>query len=239
MHLSGNHCKSSRLLKSSKKSFVILAIIVGAAGIGIGAYSIATMANTLGQSQTEFRTESLQILDGYPILGSASAPVTIIEYGDYQCPNCQRFATQTKPLIAENYIDNGKVKLIFKDFVIYGNDSANGALAAHCASDQGKFWEMHNHIYQNQRGTNSGWLSVDNIKKFASSIDLNMEQFDSCFDGKKYAQRVAEGLSEGKTVGVNGTPTFIIIDSNGKMMTVRGAQPFSTFKQILDEALEG
>lgn|SRR5574341_291322 len=239
MHLTGNHYKSCRLLKSGKKSFAILAIIVGASGIGIGVYSIATTASTLSQNQPEFRTESLLIPNGYPLLGSASAPVTIVEYGDYQCPNCQRFATQTKPLIVENYISNGKAKLIFKDFVIYGNDSANGALGAHCANDQGKFWEMHDHMYQNQDGINSGWLSVDNIRKFASNIDLDMRQFDSCFDGKKYASRVAEGLSEGKTLGVNGTPTFIIIDSNGEMMTVRGAQPFSTFKQILDELLEG
>jgi protein-disulfide isomerase len=97
---------------------------------------------------------------------------------------------------------------------------------------------MHDLMYQNQEGTNSGWLSVDSIRKFASSIDLDMQQFDSCFNGKKYAPRVAEGLNDGKTLGVNGTPTFIIIDRNGEMMTVRGAQPFSTFKQILDEALE-
>lgn len=225
------------MFKNSKKSFAIVAIIVGATGIGIGTYSIVTMASTL--SQPEFRTESLQIPDGYPLLGLPSAPVTIVEYGDYQCTNCQRFATQTKPLIVENYVNSGKVKLIFKDFVIYGNDSANGALGAHCANDQGKFWEMHDLMYQNQEGTNSGWLSVDSIRKFASSIDLEMQQFDSCFDDKKYASRVAEGLNEGKTLGVNGTPTFIIIDSSGEMMTVRGAQPFSTFSQILDEALEG
>jgi protein-disulfide isomerase len=248
MILSRNCCKNHRLLKNSKKSFAIVAIIVGATGIGIGAYSIASVASTLSQGQTETPTESALssskeeshqlISDDYPLLGSPSAPVTIVEYGDYQCPNCKRFATQTKPLIVENYINNGKAKLIFKDFIVYGNDSANGALAAHCASDQDKFWEMHDHMYQNQEGINSGWLSVDNIKKFASGVDLNMQQFNSCFDSKKYAHQVAESLSEGKTLGVNGTPTFIIIDSNGEMMTVKGAQPFSIFKQVLDSLLE-
>jgi len=245
MHLSGNHYKSCRLLKSSKKSFAILAIIVGTAGIGIGTYSIATVASTL--SQTDVPTESLSsntqeshhlILGGFPSLGARDASVTIVEYGDYQCHNCQRFAAQTKPLIIENYINTGKAKLIFKDFTVFGSDSVNGALAAHCAGEQGKFWEMHDLMYQKQKGVNSGWLSIDNIRKFASEIDLEMPEFNSCFDGKKYVEKVAEGLNEGKILGVNGTPTFIIIDSNGEMMTLRGAQDFDTFKQVLDTMLE-
>lgn len=245
MHLSGNHCKSCRLVKSSKKGFAILAIIVGASGIGIGAYSIATVASTLGQA--DIPTESLSsntqeshhlVLGGFPSLGAQDASVTIVEYGDYQCHNCQRFAVQTKPLIIENYINNGKAKLIFKDFAVYGSDSENGALAAHCAGDQGKFWEMHDLMYQKQKGINSGWLSIDNIRKLASEIDLDMQEFNSCFDGKKYVENVAEGLNEGKTIGVNGTPTFIIIDRNGEMMTLRGALDFGTFKQVLDTVLE-
>lgn len=233
--------------KSNKKSFAIIAIIVGVMGIGIGAYSIATVGGRLDQTTTpnesisSTNTEGLHplALDGSPLLGSLGAPITIVEYGDYQCPNCQRFATQVKPLIVENYINTGKAKLIFKDFTIYGNDSVNGAIAAHCASDQNKFWEMHDLMYQGQKAINSGWLSVDSIKKFVSGIGLDMQQFNSCFDGKKYAQKVTENFNDGKSAGVNGTPTFIIIDSRGQIVTIQGAQPFNTFKQVLDKMLEG
>ncbi|MGH9933771.1 MAG: DsbA family protein [Nitrososphaerales archaeon] len=233
------------MLKSNKKSFAILSIIVGATGIGLGMYSIATVASTL--NQTEVLTESSSsntkeshhlILNGFPSLGAPDASVTIVEYGDYQCKDCQRFAAQTKPLIIENYVNNGKAKLIFKDFIVYGSDSVSGALATHCAGDQGKFWEMHDLIYQKQNGIDSDWLSIDNIRKFASEIQLDMQKFNSCFDGKKYVKKIAEGLNEGKAIGVNETPTFIIIDSSGEMMTLRGAQDFGAFKQVLDTMLE-
>jgi len=235
------------LNKSNKKSFAIIAIIVGVMGIGIGAYSIATVGSRLDQTTTPSESISLTsteglhplALNGSPLLGSLGAPITIVEYGDYQCPNCQRFATQVKPLIVENYINTGKAKLIFKDFTIYGNDSVNGAIAAHCASEQNKFWEMHDLMYQGQKAINSGWLSVDSIKKFVSGIGLDMQQFNSCFDGKKYAQKVTENFNDGKSAGVNGTPTFIIIDSRGQIVTIQGAQPFNTFKQVLDKMLEG
>jgi len=233
--------------KSSKKSFAIIAIIVGVMGVGIGAYSIATVGSRLNQTATQSEwmllpsTERLHpsALNGSPLLGSPDAPITMVEYGDYQCSNCQRFATQVKPLIIENYINSGKVKLIFKDFTIYGNDSVNGAIATHCASEQNKFWEMHDFIYQNQKAVNSGWLSEDSIKKLASGIGLDMQQFNACFDGKRYTQRVTENFNDGKAAGVKGTPTFIIIDGKGQIVTVAGAQPFNTFKQVLDKMLEG
>lgn len=196
----------------------------------------------LGQPTSEVQsivTNDKFALNGSPLLGSQDAPITIVEYGDYQCPNCQRFATQIKPLIIENYINTGKAKLVFKDFTIYGKDSINGAIGANCASEQNKFWEMHNAMYMNQMAINSGWLSIDSIKSFASAIGLDMQQFNSCFDSKRYAQKVAENTNEGKNAGVTGTPTFFIVDSTGQIVTIRGAQPFNVFKQVLDNMLEG
>jgi len=112
------------------------------------------------------------------------------------------------------------------------------ALTAECAGRQGKFWEMHDAIYQNQKAINSGWLSVDSIKSFASAIGMDMQKFNSCFDSKRYAQKITENFKEGKDAGVNGTPTFMIIDSGGQIVTIRGAQPFDVFKQVLDNMLE-
>ena len=231
--------------KSNKKGFAIIAIIVGAAGVGIGAYTITSVStNSLQQPSTLPTTDTGNqqglhslMLNGSPPLGSSDAPITIVEFGDYQCPNCDRFALQIKPSIVENYINTGKVKLVFKDFTIYGNDSVNGATATYCAAEQNKYWEMHDHLYENQKAINSGWLSVDNIKKFASEVGLQMQQFNSCFDERKYNQRVMENFEQGKAAGVNGTPTFIIIGNDGQTKVVVGAQPFSVFKQVLDEML--
>lgn len=250
------------LSKSSKKSFAIIAIIVGAVGIGLGIYTIATVGSMLdestapdsgsesgtstGQNQSVSSSSSSAAggeglhplaLNGSPLLGSPDAPVTIVEYGDYQCPGCQRFATQVKPLIIENYIDAGKVKLVFKDFAFYGDDSIKGAISASCAADQDRFWEMHDLFYSNQMEINSGWLNSDAIKGFASELGLDMQEFSACLDGKRYAHRVIENFNEARSIGIDGTPAFIIIDSKGETVAIKGAQPFSTFKRVLDGML--
>ena len=230
--------------KGNKKSFAIIAIIVGAVGVGIGAYTIVNVSTNLDQQSSIAPADTSDqglhslMLNGSPVLGSMDAPITIIEYGDYQCPNCQRFATQIKPLIVENYINTGQVKLVFKDFTIYGNDSVNGAIATYCAGEQNKFWELHDYIYENQGAVNSGWLSINNIKKFASEVGLGMQQFNTCFDERKYNQQVTENFEQGKSIGITGTPTFIIINSDGEAKAVPGAQPYTVFKQVLDEMLE-
>ncbi len=233
------------LSKGNKKSFAIIAIIVGAVGVGIGAYTLVNVGTHLDQQSSIAPTDTSNdqglhsmMLNGSPVLGSMDAPITIIEYGDYQCSNCQRFATQIKPLIVENYINTGQVKLVFKDFTIYGNDSINGAIATYCAGEQNKFWELHDYIYANQGAVNSGWLSINNIKKFASQVGLDMQQFNACFDERKYSQQVTENFEQGKSIGITGTPTFIIINSGGETKAVPGAQPYTVFKQVLDEMLE-
>jgi protein-disulfide isomerase len=213
-------------------------------GVGLGAYTIVNVSTNLDQQSSiapaDTNDQGLHslMLNGSPVLGSMDAPITIIEYGDYQCSNCQRFATQIKPLIVENYINTGQVKLVFKDFTIYGNDSVNGAMAVYCAGEQNRFWELHDYIYENQDAVNSGWLSINNIKKFASEVGLDMQQFNTCFDERKYNQQVTENFEQGKSIGITGTPTFIIINSNDETKIVPGAQPYTVFKQVLDEMLE-
>lgn len=220
----------------NKKGFAIIAIIVGIMGIGMGIYTITTVSSSFEQETSQQELRSL-VLNGSPVVGSLDAPVMIIEYGDYQCPNCMRFNTQIKPLIVENYINTGKASLIFKDFVIYGQDSANAAVATHCAAEQNKYWEMHDHIYANQRTINSGWLSTDNIKRFASEIGLDIQQFNTCITTDRYNQQITSNFDEGRSLGVDGTPSFIIINDKGQSQFIRGAQPFTVFKQVIDEML--
>ncbi len=229
--------------KVNKKGFAIIAIIVGIAGVGIGVYTITTVSTNSLQYMTTPATDAgihqvdSLLLNGSPVLGSMDAPITIIDFSDYQCSRCWRFATQVEPLIKENYINTGKAKLVFKDFPIYGNDSVNGAIAAHCAADQNKYWELHDVFYENQEAINSGWLSVDNILSFASELGLDSQQFKTCLDERKYYQKVQNNVEQGMSIGVSGIPMFIIIDSDGQSEIVEGPQPFSVFKEVLDKML--
>ncbi len=168
------------------------------------------------------------LADDDPVKGSENAPVTIIEFSDFQCPFCGRFFSQTLPLIESNYIKTGKVKLIFRDFPLgFHQYAQKSAEAAECADEQGKFWEYHDKIFENQAA-----LSSANLKQWASEIGLDTNKFNDCLDSGKMASEVKKDMSDGTAVGIRGTPGFII---NGKL--VSGAQPFSVFQQIIDAEL--
>ncbi len=113
--------------------------------------------------------------NGSPILGGANAPVTLVEFGDYQCHFCNVFFHSTEDEILTNYVETGKVKMIFKDYNIIGSDSVNTSYGAHCANEQGLFWEYHDILYTNWTGENNGWASSENLLKFAEKIGLDVE----------------------------------------------------------------
>lgn len=167
------------------------------------------------------------------IVGDAHAPVTIIEYSDYQCPFCERFYTQTFPDLKKQYIDTGKVQFVYQDFPFLSIDSNAAAEATHCAADQGKYWEYHNYLFVHQGQEGSGWAVAANQKIFAKAIGLDMSQFNTCFDGGKYKQLVVDEKNAGSSYGVTGTPSFFI---NGQLIV--GAQPISAFAQIIDPLLK-
>jgi len=166
------------------------------------------------------------LTDDDPVKGDPNAPIIIIEFSDFQCPFCERFYTNTLPQIVSQYIDTGKAKLVFRDFPLSFHPNAQPAAeAAECADEQGKFWEMHDKIFENQ-----GSMSVESYKLWAEEIGLNTEQFNSCLDSGKYASEVQKDFSDGAAAGVSGTPTFFI---NGEKLV--GAQPFEAFKAVLDK----
>jgi protein-disulfide isomerase len=137
----------------------------------------------------------------------------------------------------QNYVETGKLKVIFIDFAFIGPDSKSAAQAAHCANDQGKYWEYHDETYSHWNGENTGWASIGNLKKFASNIGLDQKTFDQCLDSNKYAKKVETNLALGKQLGISGTPTFFIIDSGDTAVKIVGAQPYSVFVQVLDSKL--
>ena len=143
-----------------------------------------------------------------PILGSDNAPITMIEFGDYQCFYCNQFYHTIEPDIVKNYIDTGKVRMVFKDFVIIGQDSVNAAHAAHCAQEQGKFWQYHDTLYNNWNGENTGWASSANLLSFAKSVGLNATQFGQCMTQSRYISTVQGSLSNARISALQAHLTF-------------------------------
>jgi len=166
------------------------------------------------------------------VLGDQNAPVTIVEYGDFQCPFCAKFFSETESALREKYIKTGKVKFIYRDFAFLGQESLWAANAARCAGEQEKFWQYHDYLYGNQRGENQGAFSKDNLKSFAAALGLDKEKFGACLDAEKYTDLIQKETKAGGEAGVQGTPASFI---NGTLYP--GALPAITFTQIIDNEL--
>jgi protein-disulfide isomerase len=170
---------------------------------------------------------SVELAPTDPIRGNAGAPVTIVEFSDYQCPFCAR-VTPTLAKILDQYGD--KVRFVWKDFPLTSIHplAFKAAEAAHCAGDQGKYWEFHDRLFANQQA-----LQPDALKKHATDLGLNAETFNACVDSSKYTSRVRAGLDQGEELGVSSTPSLFI---NGRL--VSGAVPYEAFVDIIDEELQ-
>ncbi len=171
---------------------------------------------------------------GSPVLGDPDAPITLIEFGDYQCPLCGKWFRDTKPAIQENYIDTGKANLVFMDMALLGLDSPKAAQATYCAEEQGMYWEYHDQLYSSQvPRIDSGWADSEHLKAFAAEIGMDADPFSECLDSERYQQRVEDNIREGLSHGVERTPTFIIVLGGGEEVTVSGAQPYAAFAQVM------
>lgn len=171
--------------------------------------------------------------------GSESARLNLVEFGDYQCPFCEKFFKETEPILEREYIDTGKVKFYFLDVSIVGPDSIILAQASWCADEQGKYYEYHDYIYANQGPENSGWGTPDKVKNLAKNIPgINMEKFNECLDVKKYELRSQQLTQFANQIGLTGTPTTYVGNSELGYTKITGAQPYSVFKQVIDKYLE-
>ena len=219
-------------------AFVILVIVVA---ISFSSYQ----ANLLEMhDKTKYlekiaakQSPLLNLENGSPSLGSESASITIVEFGDYQCEACYYWFHNTRVSLIDNYIETGKAKLVFVDLPFLGRDSPKAAQASYCAEDQGKYWEYHEILYIFQEGENSGWADRDRLNSFAFSLDMNMDEFNDCMDYSKYAKRVQANYDQAVKNGVQGTPTFIIISQDGTTEKFAGPQPYSVFAAIIEPML--
>lgn len=179
-------------------------------------------------------TSAKLIEGGSPILGDSNAPITILEWGDYQCTFCYKFHQNTLDRINEDFIKTGKVKLIFKDFPLNGPDSSLAAEASYCAQDQEKYWQYHDELYKNWGGERTGWVTRESLNEFANTVDLDLEKFNSCLDEHKYQSKVIALHEFGKEVGIDATPSFLVFNGE-KIIKIRGNQPLEVFLKTFDE----
>lgn len=172
--------------------------------------------------------------------GDKNAPVTLIEFSDYQCPFCARHFRETLPELERDYIKTSKIKYVFRDFPIASLHPAafKAHEAANCAGEQGKYWEMHDRLFSNQKAQSSQDLPLH-----AQALGLDMSVFQQCLESGRHAAKIREDVAEGRRAGVRGTPTFFLgltqpNDSKVKALRViRGAYPYSTFQQAIDSLL--
>ncbi len=183
-------------------------------------------------------------LEGAVVLGNASAKVTIVEFSDFQCPYCRLFYVNTYAQLKQAYVDTGKAKLVFMNFPLDSIHPAAraSAQATMCANKQGKFWEMHNALFDEQQKIKPDGSTVTynatTIKAWAAKITgLDTAKFNACLDSQETDAEVQAQLENGAENGVNGTPAFIIVGPDGTRQVVSGAQPFSSFKTVIDSML--
>jgi protein-disulfide isomerase len=183
-----------------------------------------------GTSQSPSVEETLASLGKGPALGSATAPVTIVEFSDFQCSFCKKFWAETLPKLNETYIKKGQVSFAYRHFAILGKQSIEAAKGSECASEQGKFWEYHDRLFKNQGG-----LSFTNakLKQYAQESGLKINSFSQCLDSDKYLKKVEGETSVAGFLGTRGTPTFFV---NGRRLV--GAQPYETFQKVITEELK-
>ncbi|MBL7018880.1 MAG: DsbA family protein [Nitrosopumilus sp.] len=218
------------------KKGVIIGVIVIAIIAGVVASLSVPASETVNLDMG--RTHgTISTAMGSPVLGDPSAPITIVEFGDYQCHFCEKWFHETKPPISMDYIETGKANLIFIDNSILGRDSFAAAQASYCAEDQEMYWEYHDLLYNSQEPEiNGGWANSERLKAFAFSLGLDMELFESCLDSGKYSKRIQYNTQQARDHGFRSTPAFIIVGPDGQQ-SISGAQPFSTFQKVLDSMI--
>jgi protein-disulfide isomerase len=248
--------------KSTFNGLVVgLIILVGVAAFFAGSYTsnfnseqiseedldkaLAKLELKLLQNKlpTQQPSEPVKIsIDDDPIIGNPDAPITIVEFSDFQCPFCARFNAQTLPSIMEEYIDQGKVKLVFRDFPIQSihPNALPASVAAECANEQGKFKEMHDILFEKQNEWNK--VSTDDalsfFSQYATSMQLDQNTFDTCLTSGKYIPEIRNDLDDGREYGVSGTPGFFVGNDEIGYVELKGAQPFESFKKVIDAQLD-
>jgi protein-disulfide isomerase len=254
--------KNEKVIKRSTFNSLIISIIIitGIAAFFAGSFVSNLSSEQISQKELDNAIAELELkilekqlptkqpsipleisADNDPIIGNPDAPITIIEFSDFQCPFCARFHIQTLPTIMEEYIEKGSVKLVFRDFPIQSihPNAVPASVAAECANEQGKFKQMHDMLFEKQKE----WSDLETVyaielfNQYSEQINLEQEQFSSCLSTAKYVKEIQNDLDDGRTYGVTGTPGFFIGNQQIGFVELKGAQPFESFKNVIDRQL--
>jgi protein-disulfide isomerase len=165
--------------------------------------------------------------EGDPAIGAPTAPVTIVEYSDYQCPNCRQFATEVLPWLKQTWLAQGFVRVVYRDFALRGADSVRAAEAAHCAGEQRRYWSFHDRLFAAQTGADGPPFSPAHLQQIARELGLDRPAFERCVTEGRYRDRVEASTRLAQSQGFQGTPTYII---NGR--ETRGAIPVADWERL-------
>lgn len=209
--------------------------------------AVGAPASAAPQAQPPQQPTSAKVsLDDDPVLGNKNAKVTLIEFSDYECPFCKRHFSEVYPSLKKDYIDTGKVKMVFRDYPLPFHDpmATFEANAANCAKEQGgdsAYFKFHDAIFTKTKSNGNG-LTKDEVYQFASDLGLNQTDLRNCADSLKYAEEVKKDSTDGSAAGVSGTPSFFIgkSDPSGNItgQLIVGAQPYTAFQAVLDPLLK-
>ena len=223
-----------------RKLYIVLA---GVAALGIGAVAMSVGASNGNAVTAPVAVEGLDDLERLVELaqgmtkGDENAPVTIIEFGDYQCPSCQSWAMQVKPQVELAYVESGKAKLVFYDWpIVNGHPNAFlAARASRCAADQGKYWEYHDNLFRNQARWAAMTAPASTFVDYAETLGLDGGDFSACLNSDRHAELVTANMELGNQLGVNGTPT-IYVEQGGTARRI--GSDFATISEYVEGVLE-
>jgi protein-disulfide isomerase len=248
-----NNKKYKNPQRSRRKIFITLGVLFAVIMIEVTLSGTFSSRFGLSQQQTHNLVEpqtattiiqkiSTPTIPNAPALGNSEAPITLIEFGDYQCTFCHRFHSDSKDLILRNFVNTGKVRFLFKDFPI--NDlpadraSTLASEASYCAADQGKYWQYYDTLYNNWKGENTGWVTKENLRQFAKNLGIeDINRFSQCLESGKYAAVVADNFNLAESIGLNATPSFVLLANGKQPLEITGAQPYSVFENVLSHFL--
>ena len=233
--------------KKFKKKSLMWAIIFGIVLVGGSTTAFLTMGQNNSVKNSDNPNQIIAkliqpIVQNASALGTNKAKITLIEFGDYQCQYCARFHRETKDLIVTNYVNTGMINFLFKDLIL--NDipsdkaSTMAAIGSYCAAEQGKYWQYYDEVYTNSKGENTGWVTKNSLRQFAVYAGItDIKKFTTCLDSQKYENLVAINDNLARSIGLTSTPTFILIAQGKTPLKIVGAQPYTVFKDAINQLL--
>lgn len=210
---------------------------IGVVGYGVGSRALSSAVTEPVELQVESDRELVEMARGV-VAGDPDAPVTIVEFGDYQCPGCGSFARQVKPLVDQNLVESGRASFVFYDFpLVQAHQNAFlAARAARCAGDQDAYWQYHDALFRNQGEWASASTPTGLFVDYAEELDLDDGAFESCLESERHAETVTANMQLGEALGVSGTPTVMVSRGQGMADRLRDYS-YNSIEQAVEEAL--